>query len=495
MTRDTSSLTGVERSLDFPTVSRSIPRRRFLVASLGAAGAALLSACQQGAPAAPTTAPTQPAAKPTEPSKPASTAAPTTQAAAKPTAAPAQAKVPTEPVKIGVLAARAGVTAPVGQAGLRATEWWAQRVNQAGGILGRQVQLVVEEESNPKDTVERFRKLVLQDKVDVVVGLVSTGVSLAVAPVAEELATPLLMWDGTTQNGVEETMPDPKWTFRSTDNEVEALVAAILTAKYFKDAKVIVGINNDYSYGHDNWQAYQYILKQKYLPNVEFKQGIFTKLGETEFTAHVTALQRSGADLVMCSFWSGDAPILLKQAAAQGLFQTMRGVFTTAGGVVDALKKEFTPEGLLIGYNTLYFAHPQASPLLKSFVSDYHAKYHEYPPYECDHAYFVAEAYKAAVEQAAKSASGWPSKEQIAQALEGIEVESLSGPRRMREDHIMEGTFFQGLAVHTNDYDFVTIDPIEAVPTKRVMKPKAGAKLYEWIDSWKIGPDGLPQVS
>ena len=63
-----------------------------------------------------------------------------------PTVARAQAKkgVPSDPVKIGVLAIRAGIAAPVGAAGLRGTEWWAERVNKAGGILGRQVQLVVE---------------------------------------------------------------------------------------------------------------------------------------------------------------------------------------------------------------------------------------------------------------------------------------------------------------------------------------------------------------
>ena len=43
---------------------------------------------------------------------------------------------PTEPVKIGVIAIRAGIAAPVGTAGLRGTEWWADRVNKAGGILG-----------------------------------------------------------------------------------------------------------------------------------------------------------------------------------------------------------------------------------------------------------------------------------------------------------------------------------------------------------------------
>src|SRR4030095_7499126 len=96
-------------------------------------------------------------------------------AIALPRAARAQARpgVPSDPVKIGILAIRAGIAAPVGAAGLRGTEWWVERVNKAGGILGRPVQLVVEEESTPKDTVERYRKLILQDKVEVVIGGIS----------------------------------------------------------------------------------------------------------------------------------------------------------------------------------------------------------------------------------------------------------------------------------------------------------------------------------
>src|SRR5207247_5762547 len=158
---------------------------------------------------------------------------------------------PSDPARVGGLTIRAGIAAPVGAAGLRATEWGAERTNEAGGLLGRPVQLVVEEESNPKDTVERYRKLVLQDKVEVVIGGISTGVTLALGPVAEDLATPWLSWDGTTQKGVEETMPSPKWAFKSVDNEVEAIVAGMLTPKYFKGTKTVAGIGNAYSSGHD----------------------------------------------------------------------------------------------------------------------------------------------------------------------------------------------------------------------------------------------------
>jgi len=63
--------------------------------------------------------------------------------------------------------------------------------------------------------VERYRKLILQDKVEVVIGGISTGVTLALGPVAEEMEVPWLSWDGTTQKGVEETMPNPKWPSRA----------------------------------------------------------------------------------------------------------------------------------------------------------------------------------------------------------------------------------------------------------------------------------------
>jgi branched-chain amino acid transport system substrate-binding protein len=331
--------------------------------------------------------------------------------------------------------------------------------------------------------VERYRKLVLQDKVEVIVGGISTAVGLALGPVAEDLQTPWLSWDATTQKGVEETMPRPRWAFRSVDNEVEAIAAGLLTAKHFKGIKTVAGINNDYSYGHDCWQSYLAVLR-KHGMDVKPVVELFPKLGVTDFTSHIASIQQAKPDLLMTSFWSGDATILMKQAAAVGLLKTMKGVFTTAGGVHDSLKKEFTPEGLLLGYNSMYFDDPKGSALLKQFVQEYKAKYNEYPPYECDHAYFCAESWKAAVEKAYAEAKQWPSKAQMAKALEGLEVESLSGKRAWREDHIQMCNFYQGITTHKNSYDFVTINPVEVVSTTHAMKP-AGAKLLDWIGSWK----------
>jgi branched-chain amino acid transport system substrate-binding protein len=390
------------------------------------------------------------------------------------------------PIKVGVLAAKAGVLAPVGESGLRGVTWATDRINAAGGILGRKVELVVEEESSPKDTVERFRKLVLQDKVDVVTGGISTGVGLALGPVAEEMKAIWLAWDATTQKGVDETIPKPKYAFRSCDNECEAVMASILTARNWKGTfRTVAGINPDYSYGRDNWAAFLAIMK-KYGIDLQVVSELWPKLGASDFTAHVATLQQAKPDLIFSCFWAGDTPIFMKQAHAAGLTASTRFVLTTGGGVHESLKKVFTPEGALLGYNSMYFEHPKASPLMKEFVRWHQEKFREWPNYESDHGYFTMAAYKAAVERAAKAAGGkWPSPDQVIQGLEGVEVESLSGSRRFREDHIMEATFFQGYTTHKNKHDFVTVDPVEAMGTKQIQKP-SGVGLYDWINSWKV---------
>src|SRR5436305_4024534 len=87
------------------------------------------------------------------------------------------------PLKIGILAPRSGIAAAPGENGIRAAQWAAEKYNAKGGIAGRKVELVLEEESTPKDTIERFSRLVQQEKADCVQGTIDSGVGLALGPV------------------------------------------------------------------------------------------------------------------------------------------------------------------------------------------------------------------------------------------------------------------------------------------------------------------------
>ncbi|HZH08146.1 MAG TPA: ABC transporter substrate-binding protein [Lautropia sp.] len=389
-------------------------------------------------------------------------------------------------VRVGVIAPKAGIAGTIGECGLRGTQYAVERINAGGGIAGRKVELIVEEETNPKDSIERLRKLVLQDKVDCVQGIVSSGVSLAMGAVAEEMKALLIFWDGTTQDGVKETMPNPRYVFRSTDNECEAVMGSLLAVKHWKGKfKTVAGINPDYSYGRNNFAAFQALLKKFGVEHTVVADQ-WPKVGTTDLNSHVAALKAAKPDLVFSSLLFADLPIFMRTAHAAGLMDGgTKFVFPAAGFQHTALKKAFTPEGMIFGHNTLYFDHPRASALQKQFVQEYEAKYKDYPHWEADRAYFAMQVYRAGVEAAQKAKGAWPGKEDVISAMEGIKVESLGGPGQMRKDHIAEQTFYQGITTHNNRYDFPTLGSIDTMYSDQLQKP-AGADFWKWIETAQI---------
>src|SRR5258708_9130193 len=284
-----------------------------------------------------------------------------------------------KPLRIGVIAPRSGAAGTAGECGIRAVQWAAERMNKDGGIAGRKIELVFEEETNPKDTIERFRRLIRQEKVEAVHGLISTGVSLGGAPVAEEEQALTVMWDGTTQDGVKEMMPNPRYVFRSTDNECEAVMGSLLAIKHFKGKfRKVAGINPDYSYGRNNWEAFKQILA-RYGVEAEFVPEQWPKIGTMDLTSHIAALKASKPDLIFSSMLFADLPAFMKQGHAAGLFEGVKLVLPAAGWQINLLKKEFTPESLIFAHKTPNFNHPQASTPQKPRAQGYMGRYTETP--------------------------------------------------------------------------------------------------------------------
>ena len=367
-----------------------------------------------------------------------------------------------KPLRIGIIAPRSGVAGTAGECGIRAVQWATERMNKEGGIAGRKFELVIEEETNPKDTIERLRRLILQEKVDAIHGLISTGVSLGVAPVAEEEQALTVMWDGTTQDGVKEMMPNSKYVFRSTDNECEAVMGSLLAVKHFKGKfKRVAGINPDYSYGRNNWEAFKQILA-RYGVEAEFVAEQWPKVGTMDLTSHIAALNAAKPDLIFSSMLFADLPVFMKQGHAAGLFEGVKMVLPAAGWQINQLKKEFMPEGIIFGHNTLYFDHPPGlraaegvrdrttwTSTRKRRTGKPTAPILRWP------------TYKAGVEAAQKAWASGRRQEQVAEAMPGLEVESLGGKGRFRKDKIAEQVFYQGPSTNKNKYDFPTLASVD----------------------------------
>lgn len=97
------------------------------------------------------------------------------------------------PILIGYVGALSGDTALWGQAGLNGMELTAKKINEEGGILGREVKIIgLDGKGVPDDSVTAYKKLVEEDKVCAVVGTNFSSCNIPIAAVADELEVPVI---------------------------------------------------------------------------------------------------------------------------------------------------------------------------------------------------------------------------------------------------------------------------------------------------------------
>ncbi|MGZ5251915.1 MAG: ABC transporter substrate-binding protein, partial [Caldimonas sp.] len=117
-----------------------------------------------------------------------------------------------EPLRIGAFLSVTGPAAFLGDPEQKTLEMGVERINAAGGVAGRKLVLVVYDDGGDAEKARTFAKRLLeQDKVDVIVGGSTTGTTMAVIPLAEQSGTPFVSLAGAV--GIVE--PVKKWVFKT----------------------------------------------------------------------------------------------------------------------------------------------------------------------------------------------------------------------------------------------------------------------------------------
>ncbi|HEX7952553.1 MAG TPA: ABC transporter substrate-binding protein, partial [Burkholderiales bacterium] len=174
------------------------------------------------------------------------------------------------PLRIGVITFLSGPAAgPFGVPAKNAAELLVDALNKGGqipgyekkGFGGRALDVVyVDEAGGPTKVVTEFRNLVARQNVDMVIGVISSGDCLAVAPVAEELKKFTILFDCATNRIFEEA--SYHYVFRTTTMATQENVAA---ARYivenYPNLKKFSGINPNYAWGQDAWADFTESLK------------------------------------------------------------------------------------------------------------------------------------------------------------------------------------------------------------------------------------------
>src|SRR5688572_32885741 len=153
-----------------------------------------------------------------------------------------------DPIKIGVIQPLSGPVAASGNYVRMGAEIGRDWINARGGVLGRQVQLLIEDnKSDPKEAATAAEKLIVRDKVPVIVGAWGSSMTLAAMPKLEEYGVPMVV---ETSSAATVTKRGNPWVFRiSPPSEMEA----IGLEKYLKDFGVkqadFLAVNTDWGRG------------------------------------------------------------------------------------------------------------------------------------------------------------------------------------------------------------------------------------------------------
>ena len=354
------------------------------------------------------------------------------------------------------------------------------------GLAGRQIEAIFYDESGGgTKQVTELRNKVQKQKVDLVVGYISSGTCAAVTRVAEELKILTIETVCGTPRVFEEIDTNPKYVFRTmnhaTGNNVSA--ARYVAQTLGNDLKGYIGLNQNYAWGQDSWRDFN-LAMNTLAPNlpVSDKQQ-FPKLFSGQYGAEISALLRAKQDLVHSSFWGGDLEAFIAQGTARGLFNKKKFVFTVGETVAYRLGKKF-PQGLMVGTRGPYgmYVVDDKTPLNKWFQENYRKTYGE-PPSQPSYQYAQGIlGAKYAYDKAAASAGGFPTTDQVIKALEGATYPTFVGSVTMAlsNGHQAVTDDRWGVTVWDEKRGETVVKDVVVFPASCVMPPN-GVNSVEWL--------------
>ena len=273
-------------------------------------------------------------------------------------------------IVIGYYGDLSGRTSNFGQSTKEGVMMAADEINKAGGINGRQVQILSEDdEGRPEKAATVVTKLIDQDRVVALLGEVASGNTLAAAPKAQTSKVPMISPSSTnpavTQVG--------DYIFRVCfidpfQGEVMAKFAA--NTLKAKTAAIMLDFNSPYSRGlTDFFKASFTKLGGRIVNEQSYTQG------DRDYKGQLTAIRSANPDVIYIPGYYGEVGVIAKQGEQLGIKVPMLG-----GDGWDAVQLwELGGSSLNGDYISNHYSVDDPSPAIQKFVADYNGRYSKRP--------------------------------------------------------------------------------------------------------------------
>jgi branched-chain amino acid transport system substrate-binding protein len=275
-------------------------------------------------------------------------------------------------IRIGEFASLTGKEAAFGQSSHKGTELAIEELNAGGGLLGRKIEYVYEDNrSTPGESATIAKKLITRDKVVAILGEVASGRSLEAAPIAQSSKVPMIS-PSSTNPKVTET---GDYIFRVCFTDpFQGRLLAEFARRTLKAQKVAIfsDVAAPYSVGLAQYfrepflaGGGQIVAEQKYTG------------GDKDFKAQLTAIKSLQPDAIMVPGYYTDVGLIVAQARQLGITVPL---FGGDGWEAPELIQIAGGEALEGTYYSTHFSSENTDPVVQKFVAAYKAKYNGETP-------------------------------------------------------------------------------------------------------------------
>ena len=326
------------------------------------------------------------------------------------------------PIKIGMPLALTGALGSVGQQQKRGAEFWAKQQNAKGGLLGRPIQLLIEDTAgNPANTVRKAQEMVERENCRLFTGITLSSEALAVVPKLAEWNSIFISSDnGDGRLTAESFVPN---FFRAN---ISGPMGTRAVSLYLRTAKLqkFYALGLDYAWGHNSVGVFE---KEVQKSKKEFIGKVFAPTGTKDYSTYITKIRQSGADAVFLVMQGDDNNAFLSQSQQYRLPEKVR-LLTE---IVDLASIRAVGDASLglIGSSRYSFSYDH--PLNNEFVAAWKKEYNAMPDTFEGEQWQCMKVFDAGITKA-----GGIEADKLRPALEDIEIESVKGKVFMRKcDH------------------------------------------------------------
>ena len=320
-----------------------------------------------------------------------------------------------EELRIGYLAP---LTGGLAQTGIDMRDGFLLYLEQHGNKLGgMDVKLIIEDEQGKGDVaVTKAKKLVLQDKVHMLIGGVLASTGYALAPVSTELKTMYIpsipAADDLTQRQLK-NFPYLIRTSWSSSQPHHPLGQWACDQGY----KKVVTIAADYAFGYEVVGGFQKAFEDC---GGKIVQKIWPPLGAKDFGPFIPTI-KADTDAVF-SLMVGPMPAqFIKQMRGAGFKKPILG----GGTSYDEFVLPFMGDEAVGDVSALHYSAALDTPKNVAFVKEYRARFNKVPSYYSENNYTTAQWLDEALK---KTGGKWPGPEELIKLMVSIKLDSVRGP-------------------------------------------------------------------